>query len=77
MSDLDRWAREHRHRIKREQIAAIRASRQNHFWPGSFASGQIGSGAVSSPMLVSGCVSRGMLAPTPFDWSKVYGAVRS
>lgn len=27
MDDLDRWAREHRHRIKRAQIAKIRASR--------------------------------------------------
>jgi len=41
MSDLDRWAREHRHRAKREQIAKIRASRGG-LWSGAIASGQIG-----------------------------------
>lgn len=100
MSDLDRWAREHRHRAKREQIARIRASRVG-LWSGAIASGQLGmahlasggvahpfssglfaggftsfgSGAIAQPMLVSGCISKGSLTPTPIDWSKIHGAI--
>ncbi len=100
MNDLDRWARDHRHRAKREQIAKIRASR-GWIWSGTMASGQIGwshlasgqvvqqpasgmfaggpvgfgSGGIASPMLVSGCISKGTLMPAPVDWSKIYGAI--
>jgi len=47
MSDLDRWAREHRHRAKREQIAKIRASRGG-LWSGVMSSGQIGMSHLAS-----------------------------
>jgi hypothetical protein len=92
MNDLDRWARDHRHRAKRAQIARIRCQ-QVALLSGAIAGGQIGmtyiasgafgnpgsfgigSGAIASPMLVRGCISQGLLGPTSFDWSKVYGSI--
>jgi hypothetical protein len=69
MSDLDRWAREHRHRIKREQISKIRASRSPGLMSGAFSSGQIGwshlaSGVIhqAGMMLSSGAISGGAIA---------------
>lgn len=47
MSELDRWARDHKHRVLREKIARIRASRGG-FWSGTVASGAIGFSHLAS-----------------------------
>jgi hypothetical protein len=80
MSDLDRWARDHKHRILREKIAKIRASRGG-LWSGVIASGAIGWAHVASgqlansSVLCSGCVSSGAISFTPIDWGKVNAAI--